>query len=38
MLNPLTLNNRNEYQQYFLAVKAAGALADNLATFICQLS
>jgi hypothetical protein len=30
--------NRNEYQEYFLGVKAASARADNLATFMCQLS
>jgi hypothetical protein len=32
-------SNRNEYQGYFLGVKAAGARrADNLATFMCRLS
>jgi hypothetical protein len=29
-------SNRNEYQECFLGVKAAGA--DNLATFLCRLS
>jgi hypothetical protein len=27
-------SNRNEYQEYFLVIKAA----DNLTTFICRLS
>jgi hypothetical protein len=31
-------SNRNEYQEYFLGVKAAGVMADNLSTFICRLS
>jgi hypothetical protein len=28
--------NRNEYQVYFLGVKAAGAKADNLTTILCR--
>ena len=28
--------NRNEYQEYFLGVKAAGAKADNLTTILCR--
>ena len=32
-------SDRNEYQDYFLGVKAAGALrADNFTTFMCRLS
>ena len=30
--------NRNEYQEYFLGVKVAVRRADNLTTFMCQLS
>ena len=30
------IGNRNDYQEYFLDVKAAGA--ENLTTFICRLS
>jgi hypothetical protein len=29
-----TVPNRNEYQDYFLGVKAAGARDDNLTTFM----
>ena len=29
-------SHRNEYQEYFLGVKAAGARADNLTTFMCR--
>ena len=31
-------SNRNEYQEYFLGVKAAGVRADNLTTIMCRLS
>jgi hypothetical protein len=31
-------SNRNEYQECFLGVKAAGTKGDNLATFMCRLS
>jgi hypothetical protein len=31
-------SNRNKYHEYFLGVKAAGARADNLTTFMCRLS
>jgi hypothetical protein len=30
------IGNRNDYQEYFLNVKAAGA--DNLTIFMCRLS
>jgi hypothetical protein len=33
-----TASYRNEYQQYFLGVKAAGDRADKLNTFMCRLS
>jgi hypothetical protein len=29
-------SNRNEYQEYFLGVNAAGAKADNLTTILCR--
>jgi hypothetical protein len=29
-------SNRNEYQENFLGVNAAGAKADNLTTFLCR--
>jgi len=29
-------SNRNEYQEHFLGVKAAGAKADNLTTILCR--
>ena len=28
--------NRNEYQEHFLGVKAAGAKADNLTNILCR--
>ena len=31
-------SNRNEYQEYFLGVKAEVSRADNLTTFMCRLS
>jgi hypothetical protein len=31
-------SNRNEYQEYFLGVKVAGAYGDNITNFICRLS
>jgi hypothetical protein len=31
-------SNRNEYQEYFLGVKRPVRTADNITTFICQLS
>jgi hypothetical protein len=30
--------NRNEYQEYFVGVNAAGAEGDYLTTFMCRLS
>jgi len=29
-------SNRNEYQEHFLGVKAAGAKADKLTTILCR--
>jgi spore maturation protein CgeB len=29
-------SNRNEFQEYFLGVNAAGAKADNLTTILCR--
>jgi len=31
-------SNRNDYEIYFLGVKAASVLSDNLTTFMCRLS
>ena len=30
-----SVSNRNEYQEYFLGIKAANAKADNLTTMLC---
>ena len=31
-------SNRNQYQVYLLALKAAGSWADNLTTFMCRMA